>query len=73
MIGFPAWIDERCLRRDGVAVLYDRLPAELRCACRANLALLSLLEPVEGMPDPLAHLARVAALLRSFDQREAAT
>ncbi|MCC6214207.1 MAG: hypothetical protein IT376_05025 [Polyangiaceae bacterium] len=39
------------------------LPRELREAARSNLAILSPLEPVDGMPDPAANRRRVAELL----------
>ncbi|MBN2192903.1 MAG: hypothetical protein JW751_08805 [Polyangiaceae bacterium] len=44
-----------------------RLPGELRHAVRTNLAVLSLLGSVPGMPDPNAVRAVVATLLRRLD------
>lgn len=43
------------------------LPRELRDAARSNLAVLSLLEPVDGMPDPVANRRHVADLLRRLE------
>jgi hypothetical protein len=47
---------------------YRLLPAELRYNVRSNLTLLSLMGPVEGMPDPLAHRRRVAELLARMEK-----
>ncbi len=44
--------------------LFRRLPAELQYAVCSNLTLLSLLDPVRGMPDPGAQRRAVASLLR---------
>ena len=49
---------------------YRLLAPHLRHAVRANLSALSLMEPVEGMPDPRPQRARVAALLRRLDGSE---
>jgi hypothetical protein len=49
---------------------YVTLPDELRHAARANLTILSLIEPHDGMPDPRPQRARVAALLRRFEGAE---
>jgi hypothetical protein len=49
---------------------YERLATDHRHAVRANLATLSLMEPVEGMPDPRPHRATIAALLRSLERSE---
>jgi hypothetical protein len=50
---------------------YRGLSAELRYTVRANLALLSLLRPVAGMPDPRPERARIAVLLQRLDREEA--
>ena len=47
---------------------YRTLPDEFRYHVRANLGLLSLLEPHHGMPDPAPHRARLAALLAQLEQ-----
>lgn len=46
---------------------YRRLRSELRHAARSNLTILSLLGPRDGMPDPRARRADVAALLRRLE------
>jgi hypothetical protein len=55
---------------DELLLLYRTLPAELRYHVRANLSLLSLLEPIPGMPNPEPHRARLAALLSSLETAE---
>jgi hypothetical protein len=57
---------------DEVASLYRRLGVELRHAARSNLALLSLLQASEGMPDPRPHRARIASLLRALELEDGA-
>jgi hypothetical protein len=52
--------------------LYAGLRAELRHSVRANLAVLSLLGPRPGMPDPRPHRARIVGLLRQLERHEAA-
>ncbi|MBN1610587.1 MAG: hypothetical protein JW940_28410 [Polyangiaceae bacterium] len=47
---------------------YQTLPDEFRYHVRANLSLLSLLEPRSGMPDPTLHRARISALLARLEQ-----
>ena len=51
------------------AVLFRTLPPELRYAVRSNLTVLSLMEPVPGMPDPRPHRRLVAALLRRLEEQ----
>jgi len=51
--------------------LYRRLRPELRHAVRANLALLALIPPRGGMPDPQRARPLVAALLRRLEALEA--
>lgn len=46
---------------------YRTLPAELRYHVRANLSLLSLLESVPGMPDPVPYRARLASILEKLE------
>lgn len=48
--------------------IYDALPAEARHAVRSNLSVLALLPPRPGVPDPIAHRARVAAFLASLPE-----
>jgi hypothetical protein len=43
----------------------------MRYAVRSNLTLLSLLEPVAGMPDPRPHRRTIADLLRRVEAKEA--
>ena len=57
---------------DELVQVYQTLPAELRYHVRANLSLLSLLEPVPGMPNPTPHRARLATLLSALDAAEGA-
>jgi hypothetical protein len=47
---------------------YRRLPNDIRHAVLSNLTMLSLLEPIAGMPDPTAERARVAALLSRLER-----
>jgi hypothetical protein len=49
---------------------YVKLTPDLRYLVRSNLSLLALLSRRDGMPDPEAHRATVAALLRRLEQRE---
>jgi hypothetical protein len=49
---------------------YATLPDEFRYHVRANLSLLSLLEPRSGMPDPTLHRARISALLARLEGHE---
>lgn len=51
------------------AVLFQTFPAELRHLIRSNLAVLSLMEPIQGMPDPRPHRRLVANLLRRIEGR----
>lgn len=55
-----------------LATHFTGLPADLRYAARSNLALLSLINRVDGMPDPALQRGRVAALLRRLDDLEEA-
>jgi len=50
---------------------YAGLPDELRHSARTNVTLLSLLEPVAGMPDPRTQRERVHALLRRLEDVDA--
>jgi hypothetical protein len=50
--------------------LYEQLPRDLRYAACSNLTTLSLLDPIEGMPDPRAYRAQVRDLLQRFEQRD---
>ena len=56
----PADHDEFCTE-------YQRLRPELRHVVQANMTLLSLMEPLAGMPDPRPRRGHVAALLRRLD------
>jgi hypothetical protein len=49
---------------------YEQLPAELQYTVRTNLTVLSLLEPIPGMPDPTAHRQVVAHLLQRLEAQE---
>jgi len=49
---------------------YADLSNELRYAVRSNLTILSLMQGVDGMPDPRACRTRVAALLRRLEELE---
>jgi hypothetical protein len=51
---------------------YGKLPPELRYAIRSNLTVLSLMQGLDGMPDPRENRARVAALLRRLEILEGA-
>jgi hypothetical protein len=51
---------------------YDQLPAELQYTVRTNLTVLSLLEPIAGMPDPTTHRRLVAHLLERLACQEEA-
>jgi hypothetical protein len=53
------------------ARIYVDLAPDLRYAVRSNLASLSLLERVSGMPDPTPHRALVASLLGRLEANEA--
>jgi hypothetical protein len=55
---------------DELVAAYRRLRPELRHAVRSNLTILSLLRPREGMPDPVARRADVAALLHRLESSE---
>ncbi|MBI1876031.1 MAG: hypothetical protein HYS05_19370 [Acidobacteria bacterium] len=55
---------------DELEAAYRRLRPELRHVVRANLAILSLIEPRSGMPDPRSRRADVAALLRRLEAGE---
>jgi hypothetical protein len=57
---------------DELAAGYETLSDDQRHAVRANLATLSLMESIAGMPDPLPHRGAIAALLRRLDAMEAA-
>lgn len=52
---------------DELDAAYRRLRPELRHVVRANLAILSLIEPRSGMPDPRPRRAAIAALLRRLE------
>jgi hypothetical protein len=53
-------------------LLCRSLSPEFRHAVRSNLAILSLMEPVPGMPDPAPHRERIAHLLRRLEAAEVA-
>lgn len=48
---------------DELVTTFRDLPGDIQQAVRSNLTMLSLMEPVVGMPDPTAQRRRVAALL----------
>jgi hypothetical protein len=50
--------------------VYADLVAELRYAVRSNLTVLSLMQGVDGMPDPQPQRARIAAVLARFEELE---
>jgi len=50
---------------------YSRLSAELRYAVCSNLTILSLMQGMDGMPDPQGQRARIAALLARLEELEA--
>jgi len=52
---------------------YAALRAEQRHAVRSNLTILSLMERLEGMPDPTPQRARVAALLQRLETSDEAS
>lgn len=54
-----------------LARIYRTLPPELRHAARANLTILSLMNPVAGMPDPRLHRAKITHVLRKLEAEEA--
>jgi hypothetical protein len=49
---------------------FVHLPAELRYAVRSNLTVLSLMQSMDGMPDPKDQRARIAALLARLAELE---
>jgi hypothetical protein len=55
---------------DELCECYVQLSPELRHAVRSNLAILSLMEPHAGMPDPGPHRAAIASLLGSLEALE---
>ena len=50
-----------------LVAVYQRLSPELRYTVRSNLTVLSLLGPVDGMPDPVSNRDRVVELLRRLE------
>jgi hypothetical protein len=52
---------------DELVATFRTLSGEIRHSIRNNLTLLSLLDPIAHMPDPIAHRARVAAVLARLD------
>ena len=48
---------------------YDQLRPELQHVVRSNLAILSLIEPHDGMPDPTPHRAMLSARLRRLEEK----
>ncbi|MDO8834726.1 MAG: hypothetical protein Q7V01_03985, partial [Vicinamibacterales bacterium] len=58
---------------DELAAAYRGLRPDLRHAARANLTVLSLLNPRPGMPDPRPRRAAVAALLRRLEHCDGGT
>jgi hypothetical protein len=53
---------------DELETLFSSLSRELRQAVISNLATLSLLPPIDGMPDPTTERARVASLLARLEK-----
>jgi hypothetical protein len=53
-----------------LAELYKTLSPEQRYAVRSGITILSLLEPIAGMPDPRPHRGRLVALLRTLEGEE---
>jgi len=53
---------------DELAEEYRKLSSELRHSVRTNLTLLSLIGPIEGMPDPAANRDKVIELLRRLER-----
>ena len=49
---------------------YGILAAEMRYVVRANLTMLSLIEPLDEMPDPRPHRALVQNLLRKLESTD---
>lgn len=49
--------------------LFQTLPPELRHWVRSNLTVLSLMEPIQGMPDPRPHRRLIADMLRRMEER----
>ncbi len=49
---------------------FAELPAELRYAVRSNLTVLSLMQGMDGMPDPKDQRARIAELLARLEELE---
>lgn len=60
MVAEPADIDE-------LVTMFRSLSPELKYAVRTNLTILSLLEPIDGMPDPTSGRARVAEVFGRLD------
>lgn len=60
LVAAPADLDE-------VARVFSGLPDETQQTIRNNLTLLSLLEPVSGMPDPRPHRQKIARLLAGLE------
>lgn len=55
---------------DELASDYRSLDPELRYAVRSNLTVLSMMAPLDRMPDPTQQRAQVAALLRRLQSAE---
>ncbi len=49
---------------------FAELPAELRYAVRSNLTVLSLMQGMDGMPDPKDQRARIAEFLARLEELE---
>jgi hypothetical protein len=49
---------------------FVNLPAELRYAIRSNMTVLSLMQGMDGMPDPKGQRARIATLLERLEELE---
>ena len=55
---------------DEFAAIYRTIREELRHAVRSNLTILSLMDPLAGMPDPRPYRPRITELLRRLEQIE---
>jgi hypothetical protein len=67
-MGLVLVVRERDL--DDVVAQYRLLPEDLRHDVRSNLAILSLMDPHAGMPDPRPHRDRLAEMLARLEDAE---
>jgi hypothetical protein len=67
-LGLLLEADESDLRE--VESVYATLDPETRYAVRSNLTMLSLVEPISGMPDPRPHRTEIRDLLKRLETRE---